>query len=117
LPKKLLATTIILTTILAIVVGIQVVKVVDANPFSYYHFIEPDSGTIPPNITIFGPQQNTIYYSDKVAVSFNVSKPQLGTPETRITNVNYTLDDETVQAYAIHPYETGFGHSIRNPRV
>jgi hypothetical protein len=107
-----------ITTILALIflVGLQVVEVAEANPFFIYNFIEPIPGTISSNITIINPQNNTVYSADIITASFNVSKPQLTTCESAITSINYTLDDEVVQVYTIHPYEDGFGTASGIPK-
>ena len=101
MPKKLLATTIIIALIVTFVVGMQVIEVVVADPFWIYKIIDPIPGTIPPVITIISPLNNTTYPSDGIIASFNVSKPQLGTRASSIIDVTYTLDGETVQAFTI----------------
>jgi hypothetical protein len=99
--KTFMATIIILAFLISLVAGMQVFEVTKADPFFIFKTIDPIPGTIPPNILIFSPQNNTVYSSDKITVSFNVSKPQLGTCETAIIDIKYTLDDETVQAFTI----------------
>ena len=101
MPKKLLATTIILATILTLVLVIQVVEVADADPFFIFHPVDPIPGTIPPCVTIVSPQNNQTYYSDRIGISFNVSKPQLGNFSTAIIEVKYTLDKDTTKAFSI----------------
>jgi hypothetical protein len=76
-------------------------QVADANPFFIFHQVDPDPATIPPVITIFSPQNDQEYYSDRVFISFNVSRPQLGSCHTALIDVKYVLDDETVQAFTI----------------
>jgi hypothetical protein len=108
--KTFMATIVITAFLISLVAGMQDVEVTNANPFWIYNFIQPVPGTIPCNITILNPQNDTAYYSDTASVSFYVSKPHLSTAsETSITYVNYTIDEKTVQAFAIHPYEDGFG--------
>ena len=74
---------------------------VKANPFWIFNTIEPIPGTIPPNITILSPQNNTVYSSDEITVRFDVNRPQLDTCKSDIIDVKYTLDGETVQAFSI----------------
>ncbi len=100
MPKKVLATTIIIT-ILASVLVMQVVEVTNADPFFIFHEVDPVPGTIPPSITIFSPQNNQTYYSDRIIISFNVSKPQLGNNSTAIIDVKFTLDKDTTEAFSI----------------
>jgi len=65
MPKKLLATTIILTSILALVIGMQVVEVVDANPAPY-----DSSGTSNVEVSIISPQNKT-YDSNNIELIVN----------------------------------------------
>src|SRR5665647_1989934 len=99
--KTFMAAIISLTLLILIAAGMQVIEVGKANPFFIFNQVDPVPGTIPPNITIISPQNNTIYSSDKISVSFNVSRPQLGTCNTAIIDIKYTLDNETVQAFTI----------------
>jgi hypothetical protein len=99
--KTFMATIIISAFFVSLVAGMQVVEVAKANPFFAFNQIEPIPGTIPPNITIISPQNNTAYTSDKIAVIFNVSRPLLGTCNTAIIDIKYTLDNETTQAFTI----------------
>jgi hypothetical protein len=57
------------------VAGTQIVKLGSANP---YHFrlmgeVPPDANTKPPTITIFSPENNTLYNRDSVDLYLNVS--------------------------------------------
>jgi hypothetical protein len=100
--KKTFRATIIPTTFLILLVfGIQILEAAKANPFFIFHQVDPIPGTIPPSTTISNPQNNTVYSPDKITVSFNVSRPQLGTCNTAIIDVKYTLDGETTQAFSI----------------
>jgi hypothetical protein len=66
MPKKLLATTIILATILALVIGIQAVEVADANPLP-----PPYVGGIA--ITIQSPSNSSSFSSSSIPVVFNAT--------------------------------------------
>ena len=109
MPKKLLATTIILSTILALAVGIHAVEVVNADPFFIFHQVDPVPGTTLPSITILSPQNNQEYHSDKVIINFNVSKPQLGTCDTAIIEVKYIIDGKSNETFTIWRQE---GHTV-----
>ena len=94
--------------VLIFLIGMQVVRVAEANPFWIFHPIEPIPGTIPPKITIFSPQNNTAYPSDNMTISFYVDKPKLDMngssidiQSSSIINITYTLDDRTEQAFTI----------------
>ena len=65
MPKKLLATTIIIATILALVVGIQAVEVVTTNPAPY-----DSSGTSNVEVSIISPQNKT-YDSNNIELIAN----------------------------------------------
>ena len=99
--KTFMATITILVFLISLVHGLLVVDVAKANPFFIFHQVDPVPGTIPPNITISSPQNNTVHYSAKISVSFNVSRPLLGTCNTAIIDIKYTLDSETTQAFSI----------------
>src|SRR3989304_6982177 len=99
--RTFMAAVIILAFLISIVAGMQSVEVAKANPFFIYKTIDPIPGATPPTITILSPENNTVYSSDKITVSFNVSRPLLGTCNTAIIDVKYTLDNETVQAFSI----------------
>jgi hypothetical protein len=99
---------------------IQVVGVVDANPFWIYHFTDSVPGTTPPQITIFSPQNNQVYSSNVIYLHFNVTRPQLNNCETAIIFVNYTLDGKTDQLYTIWPDTSqgrNFGSNSGVPEV
>jgi len=62
--KTVLALTLILVLLMSIMYGVQFVKVVEANPFFMFDYIEPIPGAIPPTITIYSPENSTVYYSE-----------------------------------------------------
>ena len=72
--KCTLFTAIFVTSILIV---IQAIEIVDANPFEYFKGTDPVTGTIPPIITIITPQNNTKYSSENITASFYVCKPKL----------------------------------------
>jgi hypothetical protein len=69
MPKKLLATTIILSTILALVVSTIDVEVVDANPYPRDSL--PDNGEFA--VTIKTPNNNTLLRDGNIPLNFTVS--------------------------------------------
>ena len=79
MPKKLLATTIILPTILvvAILFGIQAVEVANANPFGPGPYSPSEPIKDPPLIMINSPQ-NTTYYQNSIPLSITIIQPTLG---------------------------------------
>jgi hypothetical protein len=101
MPKKLLTTTIILTTILVLVVGIQAVEVVDANPVPWPSTPNQDK----PTITVQTPQNNTVfaYNATDVWLNFTIAKPDSWTIQHLVTipmvkeeSVEAQLDGNTV---------------------
>ena len=113
MPKKLLAITIIIVTILALVVSTLGVEVGDANPYFNAKQINPPSDAIPPIISINSPQNNTSY-SGKFNISFSVKGAQYSDYFSDIADVTYIIDNETVHVphggdvLAISQYNTSF---------
>ncbi len=107
--KRKIALLIVLAfTLLTLVVGMQVVEIVEANAFWIYKTVDPIPGAVPPTIIMLNPQNNSVCSPDEVAVSFNVSKPQFGTSFTSITYVYYAVDNgEDIKLYS--PYINGSG--------
>lgn len=85
----------------SILVGIGIVGIADANPFTFYSPIEPIQGTIPPVITICSPINDSIYPAS-IDVAFNVSKPELEDAYlTNVVSVTYALDqNESIEVYS-----------------
>jgi hypothetical protein len=106
-----MATIIILAFLVSLGASMQAVELVLADPFFIFHPVDPLPGTIPPTITIVSPQNNQTYYTDKVVICFNVSKPQLGNCETAIIEVKYTIDSVTTEAFSIWRQTGGEGVS------
>ncbi len=71
MPKKLLATTIILVTILAFVVGIQAVEVANANPVPWLTTPNLEK----PTLTVISPQNYTTYNANSLNLNFTAIKP------------------------------------------
>jgi hypothetical protein len=108
-----MATIIILAFLISLVAGMHVVEVTKADPFWIFKHIDPIPGTIPPTITIFSPQNNTVYSSDTITVSFKVSKPQLTTWESSINEIEYTVDcRQTIQLFSIYNQEVNNNNGI-----
>lgn len=94
MPKKFLATTIILATILASVVSIYGVEVVNANPYISNGEVPPDQETYPPVIAISSPVNNTVYNTSLMFFTFNVTALQSRTAwgPVVLLSVNYKAD-------------------------
>jgi hypothetical protein len=83
------------TVLLVALVLVEVTSIIEvsANPFSppVYRQIAPIPGTIPPEIKLTSPRNNT-NYTDNVTVTLNVIKPQLSKWDSSITEISYILD-------------------------
>jgi len=83
-----------------LIFGIQSVETTVANPFFMYKYVDPPSGTIPPNILVINPQNNTAYSSSNICFNFIVNNAI--TPSTNqigICEVNYTLQNQQKRLY------------------
>jgi hypothetical protein len=92
----------------SILIGIQAVEVVEANPFMGFEGkgIDPVPGTKPPTITLYTPTNNTAYFSSNITVSFYASRPQLANAWSSIIYAGYTLDNsKEVKVYSIYDDE------------
>jgi|WetSurMetagenome_2_1015567.scaffolds.fasta_scaffold233995_1 hypothetical protein len=67
MPKKLLAIT-ILTAILVLIISVQVVEVVNANPFHPIQTTPPD--TLVVSLRVLSPKENTTYTNGTINVCF-----------------------------------------------
>jgi hypothetical protein len=94
MPKKLLATTIILVILLALAISTIGVDVVDANPFGLAKQINTPSDAKPPIVSINSPQNDT-NYSGMFNISFSVKVPQYYS-KSAIVDIYYTINNETV---------------------
>jgi hypothetical protein len=87
--KKLVATTIIIATILALIIGI-----VDANPYFNTTQTNPPSDAIAPIISINSPQNNNNYSGD-FNITFTVKRIQYSDYFSEIAHVTYIIDNES----------------------
>jgi hypothetical protein len=116
MPKKHMARTNILSTILALVVGIQIVGVATANPI-HLGEVPPDANTSPPSVTIISPE-NRSYNNSSICLNITVSEGKSKSASfTMINNVYYKADwktdevsifsyDEYTMIPNIHNYST-----------
>lgn len=72
--KKTLLTAIIISALLfSAVAGTEFTNLVKANPYLYYGYSSPPAYVQPPVIAIFYPENNTVFDSNDVFLSFNVT--------------------------------------------
>jgi hypothetical protein len=90
--KSCIAIFAILLLVVSTLSAMQV-EVVVANPFSPpgHRQIDPIPGTIPPEIKLTSPRNNT-NYKDNMTATLNVIKPQLSKWDSSITEISYKLD-------------------------
>ena len=77
----------------SLLIGIQAVEVVDANPFGLAKQINTPSDAEPPIVSINSPQNYT-NYSGTFNISFSVKVPQYYS-KSAIVDIYYTIDNET----------------------
>jgi hypothetical protein len=96
-----------LSLFISLASGSFVVDVAKANPFIIFKTADPIPGTVPPIINVSCPKNNTVYPSNVVCLSFNVSKPQPPTSlEAGINSVRYTLDGHLTGFYYYTHYNS-----------
>ncbi len=125
--KKALLVGVLLSALLfAGVAGIQFINLGMANPYKWLGPVSPDALTKPPAITIFYPENNTVYSSNDLTISFNVSiLPSPTASRQKISTVNCTTswqkDSLIVYKWSHHqlmdPYDndpelTEFSHKL-----
>ncbi len=97
--RETLIVTLVSALLFSVVAGIELLNVVRANPFFPYKNVDPIPGAIPPPIAVSNPQNYTIYSSDEVTVSFNISEAHLDEWFSSVISVEYSLDGEKVVLY------------------
>jgi hypothetical protein len=113
--RTTLAVALILSLLFSLVAGLVVVKEAKANSFIIFKSVAPIPGTIPPIITISSPKNNTVYPSNTVYISFNISKPEPPTPlESGITTVRYKLDAKDTGLYFCNHYNSNYPPGLPN---
>jgi len=98
--RTALALILFLGLLLSILAAMELVEIVEANPFFMFDYIEPIPDAIPPTITIYNPMNSAISSSDIVTVSLNVKKPEQSGWISSVAIVEYSLDNSVpVQIY------------------
>jgi len=98
--KAFIATITISLIFVSTLVSLQTFQEVKANPFFIYHQIDQVAGTIPPNVTISSPQNGSLQ-TPEVNISFHVDRPILNECSTDLISINYSLDDQSFEAFSI----------------
>ncbi|MGE5532883.1 MAG: hypothetical protein ACM3UN_00885, partial [Bacillota bacterium] len=90
----------IILSILALAILIELVGIVQANPYRELGSMPPDINTKPPPIMVFSPQNGSVYDETLVTLSINVSLPQSSTAiGTILYNVCYKGDWQENKTY------------------
>jgi hypothetical protein len=96
--KKTAAALIIALLVIA-AAGAQFVNFSKANPYFDGGIVLPDSSAKPPRISIFAPQNNTVYTTNTIPLSINVSSPESQKAATVLDLVYYEADWQENRTY------------------
>jgi len=121
--RRITAFTVVLAV--SILIGTQVVRVAEANPYWIWKTIDPVPGAIPPTITVLNPKNYTTYSQNEFAVDFVVSVPMLNKSDIQgrgvVSDITYSIDNGPViqsstidSSQSVNPkYETNVSlHSL-----
>ena len=105
--RKALTLTLIPALLISLAAGVLVVREAKANAFFIFKPVDPSPSTIPPIITIFSPENNTVYKPDNFIFSFNATKPEpLLDLESGIGSVRHSLDNNITGLYYCNHYNS-----------
>jgi len=121
--RKALALTLILAFIISAMAGTKLINWAKANPWIGTDWVSPSGATKPPTLTITSPEENSVYNSNNVTLSFNA---RLGESTSasymRLMQIYYKTDWEQNETYVYNneginiPYEpnaiTDFSYDI-----
>jgi len=101
--RKASALTLIMLLSFFVADGLQFVNFAEANPYPDKFVTEgevgPPSGTLPPVISIFSPNNNTAYSSNNVSLTFNVSMPESNNGTLWLAEVYYKTSWQSSNTY------------------
>jgi len=80
--KKVLAVAFVLAPLLSVIAGTPFVSLGEANPLWFLGYVPPDEYTKAPVISIFSPENNTVFNTDNIVLSFKVD---VGESETALS--------------------------------
>lgn len=112
--KKGLATVFVLSLVVSVMAGAELVSVGSANPFSFFwEYIPPDEYTEAPVISVSSPMNNTVLNEDTFILSFEVDVGKSETAEeTLIFYVNYLTDWQHDNEHFFYPESAPFTHEV-----
>jgi hypothetical protein len=113
--RKGLATVFVLSLLISVMAGAELVSVGSANPFSFFcwEYIPPDEYTEAPVISVSSPMNNTVLNEDTVSLSFEVDVGKSETAEeTVIFYVNYLTDWQHDNEHFFYPESAPFTHEV-----
>ena len=80
-------------------VGVQFANVAEANPYNFFwEYVDPIPGTIPAEIAILSPENNTTYSEGDLNLTVHVTRPE--TPDSNLPGniwVRYYLDGKRIE--------------------
>jgi len=99
----------IFALLIAAIAGAFFIRVGLANPallWENWGLVSPRSDTVPPQVSIFSPKNNTFYYNRTVELIFNVSKPTGPyISYTLLLEINYEASWINQRVYLLSTYE------------
>jgi len=91
--KTKLPKLVALALVLSLVAQASILNLGKADPYILNGFVPPDPSTKPPNVQVFSPQNNSIFSSNNVSLSFYVTKPESQeASQTVLTYIYYQAD-------------------------
>jgi hypothetical protein len=89
----LLTATFVSMLLLSPLIAIQFVNLGSANPYQYVGEVPPKPDTLPPKISIDSPKNNSVYYTNHVALNLTVTGPTGPTVySSYVENITYRAD-------------------------
>ncbi len=106
--KKTFAAVSLSALLFIVLAGAFFIRVGFANPsllWENWGLVNPTSDTVPPQITIISPKNNTCHYNRTIELTFNVNKPIAHT--ARLLEVSYKPSWISQRVYLVNIYEGG----------
>jgi hypothetical protein len=117
--KRAVVVVVGLVFLVSVMAGALFVRSVEANPYWWYTKVQPDAHTKPPIISIFSPENNTVYNENNVTLSFQVDCGESETAlDTLLLFVVYETDWEHDNDNRFSPWNyTSFPHEVNLTKI
>ena len=106
--KTVITLTLIAALLFSAVAGAQFVNLGKANPFYDGGWASPPEGTEPPIILVFSPENNTVFASNNLSISFNVS---VSKDTYKLTDIYYDVDWKEGNTSVYHLDTTSYSYN------